>query len=240
MYEIVARAGRRGTLDRTFGHGGVTRIIFWNPKAASSAGVNGLAAARGGGVIASGHLDYIGGGGHGSAGVVRLDRRGHPLARFGTHGHVEVTFFNRRHVALQWFPCAMGLSAGRRITVTGGGGSKALLTARLTRSGSFDRSYGQGQNGRVLVRGIGGGNAVTTCGAVVRWSGRLTAGLGRKLAQLEPDGRPDRSFGRGGVFTITRPAKLEIDSVSRAGPGRVVLAGSTGNDVYVARFLLPR
>lgn len=236
---VVAKLTRRGRLDRTFARGGVARIIFWKPKAASSAGVTGLAAKRGGGVIASGHLDYIGAGGHGSAGVVRLDRRGVPAAGFGVRGHIEVTFFNRRHVPLFWFPNAMGLDARGRVTVTGGGGSDALLTARLTRSGSLDRSYGAGQNGRVVLPGIGGSN-LPNCGAVVRRSGRLTAGVGRKLAQLEPDGRPDRSFGRDGVFTITRPANVEIDSVSGAGPGRVILAGSTRNDIYVARYLVPR
>ncbi|MGN6166752.1 MAG: hypothetical protein ACTHQQ_01085 [Solirubrobacteraceae bacterium] len=241
---VVAKLTRGGALDRTFGRGGVARIIFWKPKPASSAGVTGLAATRGGGVIASGHIDYIGGNhgstpGHGSAGVFRLDPRGVPVASFGVRGHVQVTFFNRRHVALFWFPNAMGVDARGRITVTGGGGSDALLTARFTGSGSLDRSYGPGHNGHVVIRGIGGSN-LPNCGAVVRRSGRLTAGVGRKLAQLEPDGRLDRSFGRDGVFTVTRPAKVEIDSVSGAGAGRVILAGSTRNDVYVARYLLPR
>jgi hypothetical protein len=201
--------------------------------------VTGLAATPDGGVIASGHLDYIGAGGHGSAGVVRLDRRGVPVAGFGTHGHVEVTFYNRRHVPLFWFPNAMGLDAKGRITITGGGGSDALLTARLTSAGSLDRSYGPGRNGRVVTRGIGG-SSIPNLGAVVSPSGRLTAGVLQKLAQLKPDGRLDRSFGRGGLFTITRPAKLEIYSVSGAGCGQVILAGASEDAVYVARYLLPR
>jgi uncharacterized delta-60 repeat protein len=236
---VVAKLTRRGMLDRTFAQGGVARIIFWKPTAASSAGVTGLAATPDGGVIASGHLDYIGAGGHGSAGVVRLDRRGLPVAGFGAHGHFEVTFYNRRHVPLFWFPNAMGVDARGRITVTGGGGSDALLTARLTSAGSLDRSYGPGHNGRVLVPGIGGSSA-PNLGATVSQSGQLTAGVLQKLAQLKSDGRPDQSFGRDGVFTITRPAKVEIDSVSGAGSGRVILAGFAGDAVYVARYLLPR
>lgn len=242
---VVAKLTRRGTLDRTFARRGVARIIFWKPKAASSSGVAGLVATRGGGVIASGHIDYIGGNGHGStpghgsAGVMRLDRRGHPVASFGVHGHVQVTFFNRRHVALSWFPSGMGVDASGRITVTGDGGNDALLTARLTPAGSRDRSYGPMHNGRVFTPGIGS-DSITICGAIVSRSGKLTAGLGRKLVQLKPNGRPNRLFGPHGVFTVTHPAKVAIMSVFKAGPGRVILAGSTRNDIYVARYRLPR
>ena len=47
---VVARFTRDGVLDRAFGHAGIAQAVFWNPSAASSAGVNGLAIAPGGGI----------------------------------------------------------------------------------------------------------------------------------------------------------------------------------------------
>ena len=78
---VVARFTRNGVPDRAFGHKGIAQALFWTPSVASSAGVNSLAMAPGGGIIASGHIDYIGGTGHGNAGygtagVFRLTKTG--------------------------------------------------------------------------------------------------------------------------------------------------------------------
>ena len=162
---VVARFTRNGALDRTFGHRGIAQALFWNASAASGAGLS-LATTPDGGVIASGHIDYIGGtghrtGGHGSAGVFRLTRRGLPFRAFGTRGHAQITFFNRARVPQSWYPCAMTVDGRGRITVTGGGGThrNALFTARLTRRGALDRSYGSAGNGRAITPGVGG-NAI--------------------------------------------------------------------------------
>jgi len=240
---VVARFTRGGILDRTFGRRGIAQLIFWNRKAAAGGGLTGLATTADGGLIASGHIDYIGGHGgqnpgHGTAGIFRLNRSGLPIRRFGTRGHVEVTFFNRAHMPLQWFPCAMTTDRRGRITVTGGGAASALLTARLTGGGALDRSYGSNRNGRSVMPGAGG-NAITTCGAAATPAGALTAGVQSTLAQLLSNGRPNTRFARRGVFTIVRPRGVFINAVLRSGPQRIVLAGSAGNAMYVARYLLP-
>ena len=64
-----------GVLDRGYGRRGVAQAVFWDADLASSAGVTSLAVASDGGVVASSHIDYIGGDGHGSAGVWSCRRR---------------------------------------------------------------------------------------------------------------------------------------------------------------------
>jgi uncharacterized delta-60 repeat protein len=241
---VVIRFTRNGTLDRGFGHRGVAQELFWNPSAGSGAGLS-LAPTRDGGVIASGHIDYIGGtggatGGHGSAGVFRLTRRGRPLRAFGTRGHVQVTFFTRARAPESWYPCAMTTDGRGRITVTGGGGNRrsALLTARLTPRGALDRSYGGSGNGRATTPGVGG-DAITTCGATSTRAGLLTVGVQSRLAQLLPDGLPNRRFARGGVARIDRPAQVFINALIPSGSQHFVTAGSAGNLLYVSRYQLP-
>ena len=242
---VVARFTRSGALDRTFGHRGVAQALFWNPSAASSAGVTSLVSTRDGGVIAFGHLDYIGGtghgsGGHGSAGVFRLTRRGLPFRAFGSRGQVQITFFNGARVPQSWYPCAMAVDGRGRLTVTGGGGTHryALLTARLTQRGRLDHSFGSAGTGRTTTPGIGG-NAITTCGITSTRTGLLTVGVQSKLTQLLPNGRPNTRFAPGGVFTIAKPKQVFINALVGSGPRRVVVAGSAGNAIYLGRYLLP-
>ena len=241
---VVARFTRNGVLDRTFGREGVAQALFWTPSVASSAGVNSLAVAAGGGIVASGHIDYIGGSGHGkagygTAGVFRLTKRGRPFEAFGTAGHTQVTFPGPAGVPQAWYPCAATIDQRGRITVTGGGGTRrsALLTARLTPRGVLDRSYGAARNGRTAVPGVGG-DAITTCGDASTPAGEITVAIQSTLAQILPGGRPSHRFAPRGVFTISKPRRVFINSVLRSGR-RVVLAGSAGDKIYVGRYLLP-
>lgn len=241
---VVVRFTPRGALDRTFGHRGIAQALFWNPAAASGAGLS-LATTPDGGVIASGHIDYIGGtgggsGGHGSAGVFRLTRRGLPARAFGTRGHAQITFFDRAGVPESWYPCAMTVDGRGQITVTGGGGThrNALFTARLTRRGALDRSYGSAGNGRAITPGVGG-NAITTCGVTSTKAGEVTVAVQSKLAQLLPDGLPNRRFAPGGVLRIAKPKQVFINALISSGLRRMVVAGSAGNSIFVGRYLLP-
>jgi uncharacterized delta-60 repeat protein len=242
---VVVRLTQTGILDRTFGQRGIVESLFWNAKAASGATVSSLTTTRGGTIIAAGHIDYIGGtgpgkAGYGTAGVFELTPGGRPVQSFGTAGHVQVTFYGAKGVPQSWYPCKMVAGAQGRITVTGGGSAPrdALFTARLTPRGALDRSYGAAHNGRSVVPGVGG-NAITTCGALSTPGGGLTVAVQSKLARLLPGGRPDQRFARGGVFSIAKPKNVFVNAVLSAGTGRVVLAGSAGNAIYIARYLVP-
>jgi uncharacterized delta-60 repeat protein len=236
---VVARFTRAGVLDRRFGQGGLAQALFWNPDLAASAGVSGLANAPDGGVIASGHLDYIGSDGHGSAGVFRLAANGRPVRAFGGAGHVEIPFIKPGGGFEQWFPCAMTVDSRGRTIVTGdgsAGAAAALLSARVTARGILDRTYGS--SGRAITRGLHS-DSDTTCGATTTSAGDLTVGVGSTVAQLLPSGKPSLRFARGGVIRITKPPQVSINAVARFGSDRVLLAGFAGDAVYVARYLLP-
>jgi uncharacterized delta-60 repeat protein len=237
---VVARFTRNGLLDRGFGRRGLAQVLFWNPDLASSAGVNGLVTTPGGEVIGFGHLDYIGSDGHGSAGVFQLTSNGQPAQGFGNGGHVEVAFMRPAGGFAQWFPCAMTRVSGGRIMVTGDGSTGAggaILSTRLTRQGTLDSSYGAG-DGLAVTPGLRDFSD-TTCGAASSAAGALTVGVGSSLGQLQADGTPDDRFGRGGLLRIATPRGAGINAVVRSGARRVVLAGSAGKAVYVARYRLP-
>ncbi|MBV9918113.1 MAG: hypothetical protein JO153_16545 [Solirubrobacterales bacterium] len=235
---VVARLTSSGRLDRGFGRGGVTQVRFWNVVQAAGSPVNRLVVARDGSVTGSGHVDYIGGDGHGSVGVFRLTSKGRLARSFGQGGHVEVAFRNRNRSFAFWFPCAMDVDARGRVLATGDAvlnGRGALLTARLTPRGTLDRSYGVTRDGRSVVYGLSGDN-FPNCGAAVTGAGVLTAGVATSLVQVDPTGRPNRRFARGGVFEIRRPRGVSINALAPAGPGAFLVTGSAGNDVYVARY----
>jgi uncharacterized delta-60 repeat protein len=237
---VVARLTPSGATDHSFGTNGKTEILFWDANRASSAGVAGLAATANGAIVGAGHIDYIGGDGHGSAGVFRLTAGGHLDPAFGTAGVTEVAFTNPNGSFAQWFPCAMTLSPSGQATVTGDGSTaagNAILTTRLTATGLPDPSFGVAGDGRAVIQGASGGED-TTCGAAAR-AGVFTLGAGSSFAQLLRGGTPNANFAPGGITNIGTPAGVGINAVVLPRPHRAVVGGSVGNDLYVGRWLLP-
>lgn len=235
---VVVRLTPNGAVDPSFGTNGKTEILFWDPNRAASAGVAALATRPNGAIVGVGHLDYIGGDGHGSAGVFSLTTAGQLDPGYGTGGSVEVAFTNPDGSFAQWFPCGMALNPNGRATVTGDGSTvagNAILAARLTAAGAPDPTFGT--DGRVVVPGASGGED-TTCGAAGA-SGVFTVAAGSSFAQLLQDGAPNGNFAPGGITTITTPDQVLVNALLLPHPHAAVLAGSAGNDLYVSRWLLP-
>lgn len=238
---VVAKYTPSGHLDRRFGVRGVARIMFWDPVTAASAGVAAISVGGNGQATIMGHLDYIGGDGHGSAGLVRLTSSGKVVRSFGTNGHKEVAFPIPGGGYQFWFPCAMTTDAKGRATITGDGTSgtaNAMLTARVTGNGKTDKSYGPNRDGLSILPGVTDGQG-TTCGASATPSGGITVGIENLIVQLTSTGRPDKSFAKGGVATISKPANVYLNAVSAYVNDRFVTAGSVGNYIYVARYRRP-
>jgi uncharacterized delta-60 repeat protein len=237
---LVAAFTADGRLDTSYGDDGVVKEMFWNPMMAASAGTAALRATPAGGVIGMGHLDYIGGDGHGSAGIFELDPSGDPVTAFGTGGHVEVDYPVAGSIPAFWFPAGITVDRQGQITAAGAstnyGGS--LLAARLTPSGELDDSFGQG-NGRAIVGDVGDGGNYPTSGVARTGGGTLTAGIGPSLIQLRANGKPRPRFGPRGTIDIEAPANVAINAVRRLGRRQVIVAGSAGNDLYVARYVFP-
>ena len=237
----VARFDSSGVLDRSFGTAGIAETLFWDPDLTSSVGVSGLEPTDDGGVVGYSHLDYIGGDGHGSAGVFRMTSDGQLNSAFGTSGHTEVAFGNSSGGFAQWFPCAFGADSQGRFTVTGDGSTgtgNQFLTTRLTAAGQPDPTFGTSGDGRAITPGSPSSN-LTTCGATVTAAGILTTGVGRTLAQLNTAGAPNTSFGRGGLVQVAEPKGVAINAVARAPKRRIVVAGSAKKAIYVGRYRLP-
>jgi len=235
---VVVRLTPNGAVDPSFGTNGTTEILFWDPNAASSAGVGALATRPNGAIVGAGHIDYIGNGGHGSAGVFSLTTDGHLDPGYGTGGTIEVAFTNPDGSFAQWFPCGMALSPNGRATVTGDGTigpTNAIMSIRLTANGTLDSTFGTG--GRAIILGSSGGED-TTCGAAGA-SGVFTVGAGSSFAQLLQDGSPNGTFAYGGITDITTPDQVAVNAVVLPHPHQAVLAGSAGNDLWVSRWLLP-
>jgi uncharacterized delta-60 repeat protein len=236
---IVARFSPNGILDSSYGQNGLARLLFWNSQTAASAGISTLNVAADGSATGMGHIDYIGGNGHGAAGVFRLSPSGQLVPGFGSGGHTEVdfTFIAPRQF---WFPCAMTVDARGRIVVTGDGdvaSGPALLTARLTPNGTLDTSYGPAGTGRVVTQGLGGtADGQTNCGASVDATSATTVGVGAVLVQLTSRGVPNPKFGPGGIVQIGTPANVSLFGLTNAGSAKVLLTGSAGNAAYLARY----
>lgn len=242
---VVARYRAGGRLDQRFGDGGVKRLLFWDPTAAAGAGVATLAVTRTGDVVGAGHIDYIGGDGHGSAGAFRLAPSGRPRKWFGTAGHTEVAFAAPGNVLASWFPCAGMLGADDRLTVVGDGNADpagAVMTIRLNRRGRLDRTFGRARDGRSIVGGASDGSA-PNCGAAPARNGRISIGVENVLVQLTARGEPDRGLAPGGVVTLESPTGAQVTAVAGYGRRRLVAAGYAGTATglgYVARAFSSR
>lgn len=240
---VIARLNADGSTDASYGDDGIVKSIFWDPMMAASAGVSGLRIARGsgGGLVGFGHIDYIGGDGHGSAGVFRLDSDGEPVTSFGSGGHTEIDFPTGQSRPAFWFPCAMSQDSQGRITVTGDstnfGG--AMLSTRLTAAGAPDSSFGNSGDGRVITPGWANNDNFTTCGAALTGGKTLTAAAGPIAMQLTSAGSTRPSFGPGGLLRITDPTGVGINAVRRSAFRRVIFAGSAGADLYLAQYRIP-
>jgi len=108
---------------------------------------------------------------------------------------------------------------------------------RTSARGVLDRSFGATRSGRSVLPGLQG-FSTTTCGATVSRSGLLTAGVSATLARLRANGAPDRGFSSTGRLRIRTPRSVDVQAVVPSGTGAVVIAGSAGNNIYLARYLL--
>jgi uncharacterized delta-60 repeat protein len=241
---VVVRLTARGFRDRSFGRAGVVQLLFWNPLRAASSNVDAISVTPDGGLIGSGHIDYIGGhhgqAGYGKAGVFRLSASGRLARSFGHQGHVLVGFRFPSGKFKSWFPCGQAVSPDGAITVSGDGSTAPpgqILTARLTPAGRLDPSFGTG--GRSVVAGPGSGD-FTAGGVVADSARRFTVGVGATLVQLRPNGRPNPAFAPRGRFRITSPRNVGVQGLASAAHGRqLIVVGSAGpSQAYLARYTL--
>lgn len=234
-----------GTLDQSFGDGGVVRFV-----ADSGSEADAMAWQEDGKLLVSG----ISGNG-----VVIGNRQ--LLARFLSDGTLDSTFHEDGITGTQ---CGFYLAAGSdlcvlddgRIVVTGGaevedGDWKFQINCYLP-SGELDAAYG---NGGCLSWGmmdqassdmspfvmLQADNDVIVAGHSYVWSEQYTQYL--SMVRLDDLGVVDPSFGDAGVFTSTAGLNaLEPWYTLQQPDGRFVMVGTTGNaytdtgSVFIARY----
>jgi uncharacterized delta-60 repeat protein len=225
----AVRIADSGTLDPTFGEGGVASLHLGQESEARA-----IAADSSGRVIVAGTETTAGGS--------RV-----AIARFGTGGRPDPSFAGIGYETLgPSGPPGRNVATGvvldqfGRLVLSGGEdseGSETALAGRLLPNGALDPSFGEGGRARLPISTtIANGIAVDQAGRVLV-TGNAPGGymnFGQSfLVRLGSDGLADGSFGDGGVvrpkFGMT--SAVEVDSA-----GRYLVA----NSLYyfaVARYL---
>lgn len=219
----LARYESNGTLDSSFGSGGLV-----------SATVDGAASAL---VVQSdGKLVTLGGNAAGDFLLARFASDGALDTSFGVGGTVTTDCGGNDYGA------ALVLQADGRLVAAGwrgnGGSAGTLCLARYTSDGSLDASFG----GDGIVTAFDG--TAIGLGLALQADGKLlvaaNTGSNFVVARFNGDGSADTGFGTGGLAQATfGPVSTGFALAVAVQPnGRIVAAGATGGgDLGLARFL---
>ena len=174
--------------------------------------------------------------------LAQLNPDGSLDTSFGSGGRAQVDF-----AGLNDFADAVALQADGKILVAGSTSHNGdyFAVARLSPRGSLDRSFGTG--GKTIID-FGGDETATAI--AVRPDGKIVvAGYTLKsddtrdfaVAQLNPNGVLDGSFGTGGKATVDLGGDEAAYAVALQPDGKIVLAGyrsngTNGEDLAVTRL----
>ena len=243
---MAAQYAPDGTLDPSFGTGGVVRISR-DPTLSSAA--SDVALQQDGKVVLAGReLAAVSGSSLFDIAVARLNPDGTRDASFGGgDGVVYLDLQGQQNEAT-----AVALDSAGRIVVAGRswavGGNSDAVVVRLLPDGSLDSSFGK--QGVVVLDlrsnfDVANGLAVQADGALVVAGSYQPSVPTPWLVSLRPDGSRDRRFGHMGLVTPSVSGAWYDVTVQR--DGRIITAGqvalltlATGgqaSDLTVARYL---
>jgi len=239
----LARFNANGTLDASFGTGGIVTTGFGVSAEAFSVAVQ-----ADGKIVAAGYANLDGAF---DFAVVRYNSNGTLDASFGTGGKVTTAF-----ALSQGFSQAQAFSVAvqpdGRIIAAGNafvGGAFDFALARYNINGTLDASFGTG--GQVMTDFAGfndqAGSVVVQPDGKIVVAGQagpyINTGLDFALARYNSNGTLDTSFGTGGKVTTdfagSRDMPSEPSAVVLQGDGKIVMVGQTlvggFNDFALAR-----
>lgn len=209
----IARAAGPGTLDSSFGSGGITSL-------GSGTQLFGVTVQPNGAVLAAGQSA-------GSAFVERLTPGGAPDGSFGSGGRAIGPGGVARAIALQ--------SDGKVVIAGTSGG---MFVMRLNSNGTADGSFGSGGVARAFS-GSGAGNAV----GVQRDGKIVVAGSVNPIdtriavARFNANGTPDASFGTGGAEVVDLGLPYAVaQGLALQADGKLVLVGREQGSPFYAFF----
>ncbi len=235
----VVRLRPDGRLDRGFAADGIATLP---PARIYGPGYSSLAVSRRGGVFAAAQTCNADETRCGFA-VSHLRRNGEVDRSFGQNGTASVKF----PVPASYSPY-IAIARGGKPVVTGLICRSFLrdcdlALARLDRSGRLDPAFGDG--GKVVASAGRGGKCPNrrsqTSPMALDSHGRIVIGAfcarTVSLARFEPNGRRDRSFGRGGEVNKEHLRLSAVTALAIDRKDRIDVAGPRPRDAYgVARF----
>jgi uncharacterized delta-60 repeat protein len=230
-YFALARYDVDGTLDPTFGTGGLVTTDF---PGGSSEGANSLALQPDGKIVAAGWVPEAGGG---AFGIARYEMDGALDGSFGAGGLVATVVAPYYYVV---YPEAVLVEPDGRIVAAGTGergGASDIALVRYTADGSLDPTFGAGGIVTTDLAIFDSANALA-----LRPDGRLLAAGGAAsapfadfaLVSYASDGSLDTSFGSGGIVETGPSIPFGFASALVLDPdGKFVAAGEGGASSFV-------
>jgi uncharacterized delta-60 repeat protein len=226
---VLARLNANGSLDTSFGKGGLVGTGFSQGRGQGSNGVilvpNGTSLPK---II--------------MAGSSGLDS-GVELARYNPDGSLDTTFGSKGKLYVPisggMFVDALALDpengdlivAGQQSPTTGSSSTQGILAA-FTSNGRLDASFGNGgivtSRAFTMARGLAIYPATDTSGN----AGKIVVAAGGEVARYNVNGTPDTSWGGSGVVTVPNPASAL--SVAIQPDDKVVAGGTAGSESGVA------
>jgi uncharacterized delta-60 repeat protein len=240
-FVTVARYLPDGTLDPTFGVGGVVMT--------PGGGGNAIAIQGDGKIVVAGFT-----GTSPTFAVFRYLTDGNLDANFGTGGVVTTSF-------------GVPTSSAHGVTIQGdgaivaagqaGGGSAGppfifdFAVARYLADGTLDATFGSGgtvltsfgSSGNVIASGNGlvlqGDGKIVVGGSVMYLLNPTTTMSGPALARFNPDGSLDTTFGSGGIVIgpLGNPGSNGLSAIAVQASGNIVGTGTIGDEGAFVRYL---
>jgi uncharacterized delta-60 repeat protein len=234
----LVRYNADGSLDTTFGSGGIVRIDIEGTEPAQDLVIQ----PDGRIVVAGGSYDLL------------LETYFFTVYRFATNGSFDATFGSGGIAIAPSSGSAVGhvaygvaLQADGRIVVAGTGVTEAGATdftvARFNTDGSFDTTFGIGGYASTDVSGTGEDDVARDL--VIQPDGKIVVagyptesdeGAAFGVTRYNADGSPDTTFGAGGVVVTTIAGDTQADGIALGAGGTIVVAGKALAILRVARY----
>jgi uncharacterized delta-60 repeat protein len=251
---MLARYNPNGTLDGTFGSGGIviTRIAPADNRDLVTN--NGMTIDAGGRIVVAGQANMGAGAGGFNFALARYTPDGSLDSSFDGDGIVTTAMGSGDN-----FDSVISVAIDGAGRIVAGGGADAggfvfdAVLARYNPDGSLDPSFGTG--GKVTLN-VGPGNTDEDLeGVVIQPTGKILIGGSTAptaitvdsdfmVARYNPDGTLDGSFGSGGIVLTNAAAgngSDEIYDIAAWSDAKLIASGecdqaSTGRDICVARY----
>ncbi len=224
----LARYNTNGTLDTTFGTGGLVTTLF---AGAASAEITSVVLQSGGQIVAVG-----------AASPQPNQPQDFALARYNANGTLDTTFGTGGQVLTDINNGSDDAASdvilqGGKLLVVGASDSDFAL-ARYNADGTLDTTFGTGGK---TITDIGSGSFDAASAAVLQGGKILVAGSSNNdfaLVRYSADGKLDTTFGTSGK-TITDYSNNSVDTaygLVLQNDGKILAAGSANGNFALARY----